>query len=106
MSADSILAEALLRIEFKLDLILKGLSLGSMEPMQFTERAPCPACREAIQFQVDIQQQVVKRVCGCKTGKQPPLQPFIPVPPQPGEANARPDVNPERDEDRPRRQDR
>lgn len=81
--ANAILAEALARVEYKLDLLLNGLGFaGAMQtPMHHFIGAMCPACKNPIDYQVDLANQVVVRKCGCRSGKQPPIVPLIPVAP-------------------------
>lgn len=77
-----ILAEALARVEHKLDLVLKALKFLGTEPfmqMHFAGNM-CPVCNQTIDYQVDLTHNVVTRKCGCKTGKQPSSIPLIPLP--------------------------
>lgn len=79
--AFGILAEALLRIEHKVDAILKAVMLpGQIPPMplHFVGQQ-CPICYSPIDYQVDVQKGVVVRRCGCKTGKVPSMIPLTPV---------------------------
>lgn len=66
--ADDILAEALARVEFKLDLILKHLKITATMPMSYQGQS-CPVCNFPVEYQVDIGKQVVVRKCQCATGK-------------------------------------
>lgn len=87
MSSPNTLAEALARVEHKLDLLLEsqaGLdrqlqlrSVGDPEHL-------CPVCQQAVKYHVDIMSKLLTRTCGCSTGKSAPLNltPFEP-PPQP-----------------------
>lgn len=86
----SILAEALARIEHKLDLLIDGLFMKSTvhSKVHFIGNT-CPVCTEPIDYQVDVQHQVVVRRCGCKTGKIPSAIPLLPVA-QPGTQNGYP----------------
>lgn len=85
MSANAILMETLLRIEHKMDEILKQQKTD--ENTNFTKMASvnhrCPICDQSVQYQVDVMNSVVVRKCGCSTGKialdmgafAPPVQP-------------------------------
>ena len=76
-----ILAEAVLRLEHKLDLVLTALQFLEKTPpkqMHFVGNM-CPVCKQLIDYQVDITHNVVTRKCGCKTGKQPSAVPLIPL---------------------------
>lgn len=73
----SLLAEALLRIEHKLDAILHAFEIVA-KPMGFIGTA-CPVCKQPVQYQMDIVHNVVKRRCGCATGMIPSTIPLIPV---------------------------
>lgn len=75
---DNHLAEAILRVEYKLDLILKALGLGNIPPMHFIGQM-CPACGKPIDYQLDVVDSIVIRRCGCKTGKIPATIPLLPV---------------------------
>jgi hypothetical protein len=66
--ADHILAEALARVEFKLDLIMKHLKITAPVPMSYQGQS-CPVCNFPVEYQVDISKQVVVRKCQCGTGK-------------------------------------
>lgn len=74
----NVIAEAVLRIEYKLDLMLKAAGISSQMPMHFIGHM-CPVCNHSIDYVVDIQHQVVVRRCDCKTGKVPSTIPLIPV---------------------------
>ena len=105
--AGGVLSEALLRIEHKLDLLLGNMRVGGHRPMGFQGNI-CPVCLQPVDYQVDIQQQVVKRRCGCSSGKQPNLIPLVPVQGTTNGIFADP-AGPERDpgsEDSPRRKGR
>jgi hypothetical protein len=76
MPADNVLAEALARIEHKLDLLLhadRGNRLHANLPALGSQALPCPVCNQPVLYQVDQINKVVTRVCGCKTGLQAPL---------------------------------
>lgn len=65
MSVNSKLMEALSRIEHKLDLCLKRDQQSKVgDPTHV-----CPVCNQAVDYNVDIEDSVVIRKCGCKTGK-------------------------------------
>lgn len=95
--AFGIITEALARIEYKIDLVLKHLKIPVtlMQPMHFVG-VQCPACQMMIQYTVDPVHGVVTRQCNCKTGKVavPPLK----LPAVLGEDNARGRTNPRSDE--------
>lgn len=83
MSSPNTLAEALARVEHKLDLLLEsqaGLdrqlqlrSVGDPEHL-------CPVCQNSVSYHVDIMSKLLTRTCGCSTGKAAPLNlaPFAP----------------------------
>jgi hypothetical protein len=76
--------EALARVEHKLDLIMHKLGIVVTPPMSFIGVHRCPACGMAIEYKIDFVHNVVKRVCGCSTGKQPfTADPYSPTTPQP-----------------------
>lgn len=76
--SDAILAEALLRIEHKVDVILRSLvGTTSIQPLHFVGQV-CPVCLMTVDYTVDAVQQVVVRRCGCKTGKIPSSIQLIP----------------------------
>jgi len=83
----SILAEALARIEHKLDCMVRATSTP-VYPMHFSGNV-CPSCNQAVDYQIDVQHQVVVRRCGCSTGKVPSAIPLLPVAP-PGAQNGYP----------------
>lgn len=66
--ANDVLAEALARIEHKMDMIVKHLNIPSMLPMGYPGHI-CPVCKTNIDYQIDIMKQVVVRKCLCSTGK-------------------------------------
>lgn len=78
----AILAEAVARIEAKLDMILGKLQFleGTPYPQVHFIGTPCPVCKQVIDYQVDLTHNVVVRRCGCKTGKQPSAIPLVPIP--------------------------
>lgn len=76
-----IVAEALARIEHKLDLILQRLGFLDKTPlpqMQFVGMQ-CPVCQQQVQYQIDMTHNVVVRRCNCTTGKVPSLIPLSPI---------------------------
>jgi hypothetical protein len=91
--ADDVLAEALARIEHKVDALMKHLNVVS-SPMHFQGNA-CPACGVFVDYQIDVVKGVVVRKCNCKTGKVPPAVPLVPMQqPQSGaQGNARPSIS-------------
>ncbi len=77
----AILAEAVARIEHKIDQILTRLTFLDKTPfpqLQF-DGLMCPVCAKTVNYQVDVNHGVVARKCGCVTGKLPPLTPLFPV---------------------------
>lgn len=110
MPADALIMEALARVEHKLDQVLFALGVD-IDGAQVQFPKSCPLCKEGIDYQMDLVNGVVKRKCGCSTGKQPPLVPFLPVKPTEGEDRADADQSvpagseePSRAEDRARRE--
>lgn len=62
--------ESLSRIEHKLDLYLKTLSDGKSSNSKVGDPTHiCPLCNQTVDYNVDIEDSVVIRKCGCKTGK-------------------------------------
>lgn len=84
----SIIAEALARIEHKLDSMLRHNQVP-VYPMHFSGNL-CAGCQKVIDYQIDVQHQVVVRKCDCKTGKVPSAIPLLPVAPTPGAKNGYP----------------
>lgn len=78
MLADDVLAEALCRIEFKLDLLLAQSGLGAVFPKM--DNFSCPTCKLKPEYSIDLHKQVVVRKCGCGTGKIPSSIPLFPNP--------------------------
>jgi len=81
----AILAEALARIEHKVDHLIRHLNVP-VYPMHFSGNA-CPVCSKAIDYQVDVKSQIVTRRCDCTTGKVPSAIPLLPVAPPTGAPN-------------------
>lgn len=75
--AMGILAEALARIEHKLDLLLANQS-PPFKPVHFYGNT-CPLCSKKVDYVVDVYNNVVMRKCGCSTNKQPSSVPLTPV---------------------------
>lgn len=69
MTADAKLMEALARVEHKLDLLLDSEERVRRYPQVNDAGNKCPVCREQIVHNVDIEDSVVIRKCGCSTGK-------------------------------------
>lgn len=90
MAADNVLAEALARIEHKLDLILEA-SRVLKGITQLGERMQCPVCKQTVDYQVDQINKVISRKCGCKTGLQAPLDLNAFAPPAPAPRKDNPD---------------
>ncbi len=78
----AIIAEALARIEHKVDLVLQRLGFLDNKPFQQLqfEGMSCPVCSQPVAYQIDVMHGVVARKCGCTTGKLPPLIPLVPIP--------------------------
>jgi hypothetical protein len=64
-----ILAEALARIEHKIDLLfnVQGAQFNAHPLMQFPGNM-CPVCKGQVRYVIDIQHNMAKRMCGCTTG--------------------------------------
>lgn len=71
MSADNHIMEALARIERKQDMVLEIICkmVGITHLPQISETSSCVVCSQPINYDVDINEGVVLRKCGCKTGK-------------------------------------
>lgn len=98
-----ILAEALARIEYKLDALMRHLQIPMPPPMHFYG-ALCPACASVVDYQIDLVNNVVVRKCSCSTGKYVSAVPLFPAPTPQGAENAGPD--PVSTEDSSEREDR
>lgn len=72
MPAEDVLAEQLCRIEWKLDLLLRNAKLPSimLMPMDSPGQS-CPACKQSVEYKINVTKKVVTRKCGCGTGKIP-----------------------------------
>lgn len=68
MANDKIM-EALARIEHKLDLLLDSEERIRNYPSVSDTGNKCPVCRQSVNYNVDINDAVVVRKCGCSTGK-------------------------------------
>lgn len=82
---DSVLAEALARIEHKLDFVL--IYIGRLMGPNFVSALgdmshPCPVCKQQVKYVIDQIHQVLVRKCGCKTGKLAPIPLEAFAPPQ------------------------
>lgn len=100
--ANEILAEAVARIEHKLDLLLKHNKVQGLQ-VHFPGQT-CPLCQYLIDYQVDLIKNVVVRRCKCSTGKVAPTIPLSLSPVQPGATNgnsSRNDPSPEVSSDGP-----
>lgn len=73
------LAEAIVRVEHKVDMLIRHFKLSSV-PMHFPGQT-CPICGSFIDYQIDIMKSVVVRKCQCSTGKVAPTIPLVPVTP-------------------------
>ena len=80
MSAEAVLAEALARVEYKLDVLHAYFS--KTDPARFlpllavvlgSKDQTCTACGQPVEHQIDFMNQVVTRKCGCSTGKLAPI---------------------------------
>ena len=72
-----ILHESILRLEHKVDALLRYGCVPIM-PMHFVGLT-CPACQMPIDYTVDIKAGVVVRRCNCRTGKVAATIPLLPV---------------------------
>lgn len=76
MPNNNILAEALARIEHKLDLLLESQASQHpnllLTPVGDGEHT-CPLCLKPVHYQVDFMNALIKRLCGCSTGLQAPV---------------------------------
>lgn len=74
-----ILAEAVGRIEHKLDLLI---TMVRKMPSNALLRLPavgepgltCPLCGQSVNYDIDARAEVCTRRCGCKTGKTAPIK--------------------------------
>jgi hypothetical protein len=71
VSADALLMETLLRVEHKIDLLLKRLPAEDGDDLLKVGSVnhSCPLCTQPVSYNVDINDSVVIRKCGCSTGK-------------------------------------
>ena len=83
MSSPNTLAEALARVEHKLDLLLE--SQAGQDPLLELRSVGdpnhlCPICTKPVTYYVDIMSKLLTRTCGCSTGMSAPLNlaPFSP----------------------------
>jgi hypothetical protein len=76
-----LVAEALLRIEHKVDALLRHFKVPTTQ-MHFIGSA-CPVCMNLIEYQLDMKNNVAIRKCNCRSGKQPSLFPITDI----GEGN-------------------
>lgn len=93
-----ILAEALARIEFKIDVVISRLGFldkTPITPMKFSG-GNCPVCTVPVEYQVDVTHNVVVRKCDCTTGKVPSLIPLVPL----GESNGNTTSDPNKESGR------
>lgn len=104
--ADQHIMEAIARVEYKVDAIMRHLKVPMPAPMHFAG-SMCPGCGMLIDYQVDLQHGVVVRKCNCKTGKIPTKLEFLTPKPVTGEKHGGPDgSDAEPPEDRPERKAR
>ena len=77
------LAEAMARIEYKLDLLLEGQAGGQVRSYASLGSARrCPACGQPVRHQLGVFTKAVTRICGCKTGIVPPPDMAALAPPE------------------------
>jgi hypothetical protein len=69
MTADRKLMEAFLRLEHKVDLLLKKDKTNEEIIKVGDPRHVCPVCKQPVEYTIDIEDSVVVRKCGCSTGK-------------------------------------
>lgn len=78
MAADNAILEALARIEHKVDLCLKMVTMVSNagggapvldHPAMMDPTHRCPVCGQNPKYNMDILNAIVTRSCGCGTGK-------------------------------------
>ena len=65
---------ALIRIEYKLDLIIralqdKGLMLADLPGLSGIERDACPVCEQPNKLLMDLQAERITKACSCKLPK-------------------------------------
>lgn len=72
-----IIAEGILRLEHKLDAVLRHLQVKA-KPMHFIGEL-CPVCSKPIEYCIDIGLNVAVRKCGCSSGKVPSGIPLLPL---------------------------
>lgn len=74
MTADAKLMEAILVLQHKVDLLLTRTDTNStpggtpISPVGGPNHV-CPVCKQPVLYNVDIEDSVVVRKCGCSTGK-------------------------------------
>lgn len=68
MTADAKLMEAILVLSHKVDLLLSREAERDMVKVGSATHN-CPVCKQPVQYNVDIEDSVVVRKCGCTTGK-------------------------------------
>lgn len=112
MPADGVLAEALSRIEHKMDLLLElfaalsgpGKSGTFMLTPVGSNAHNCPVCTKPVSYQVNLLQGgVIARKCGCSTGKQSPIDLSLFAPPTQPVRKEEPDDDFEEQQDREHR---
>lgn len=71
MTADAKLMEAVLVLSHKVDLLLnrEQEKSGRDTVKVGSPNHNCPVCKQPVQYNVDIEDSVVIRKCGCSTGK-------------------------------------
>lgn len=94
MSSTGPLAEALARVEHKLDLLLESQAGQDRQLQLRTLGDPehlCPLCQQSVTYLVDIMSKLLTRKCGCSTGMQAPLNLQSLAPPTPTETGNGPE---------------
>lgn len=86
----AIIAEALARIEHKLDVIIRNvIPFASTAENSMSFFNICPLCQRVVEHQIDLQHNVVVRRCGCSSRMFPSVVPLTPSQqPQNGAADA------------------
>lgn len=73
------IAEALARLEHKVDLLLKNQKDFDPLPMHFQGVHTCPVCKSNVEYIVDAVKNIVIRRCGCRSGKLSSVIPLTPT---------------------------
>jgi hypothetical protein len=89
---NSVITEALLRLEHKVDLLIslmKSNNIFLQMPQLGDQFNICPICNQQVEKFVDPIKKVLVRKCGCKTGLQAPVDLNALMPPQPAATEKR-----------------